>query len=109
MIVENDPYGELRFGQPAPARMYAIAQSMAGQSNPVVYLSSPSTTVAPSLWVCSMVGPADVLRRSAIAEQTMDLCTSPLAQLIAANYLARGAVRRPCCVLAPSTRRACRQ
>src|SRR6185369_8229922 len=55
-----------------------------------VYLSSLSKTVAPSLRVGWMVAPADVLRRSVVAKQTMDLCTSPLAQRIAAAYLSLG-------------------
>ncbi|MES2999799.1 MAG: PLP-dependent aminotransferase family protein [Pseudomonadota bacterium] len=90
VVVEDDPYGELHFGAPAPATLYAIGQRLAPASNPVVYLSSLSKTVAPSLRIGWMVGPPEVLRRGAIAKQTMDLCTSPLAQDIAANYLALG-------------------
>jgi 2-aminoadipate transaminase len=90
LIVEDDPYGELYFGEPPPASLYSIGRGCAGAANPVVYLSSLSKTVAPSLRIGWMVAPADVLRRSAIAKQTMDLCTSPLAQRIAAAYFALG-------------------
>lgn len=101
VIVEDDPYGELHFGQPAPATLHGTAQSLCGESHPVIYLSSLSKTVAPSLRIGWMVAPDDVLRRSVIAKQTMDLCTSPLAQLIAANYLALG--RYPAAVLRART------
>lgn len=106
VIVEDDPYGELHFGKPAPATLYEIGQSVAGMSHPVIYLSSLSKTVAPSLRVGWMVGPADVLRRCVIAKQTMDLCTSPLAQLIAVNYLGLG--RYPAAVLRARTEYAAR-
>ena len=90
LIVEDDPYGELYFGEPPPASLHAIGRERTGASNPVVYLSSLSKTVAPSLRIGWMVAPADVLRRSGVAKQTMDLCTSPLAQRIAAAYLSLG-------------------
>lgn len=106
VIIEDDPYGELHFGQPAPPTLYALARASAGASHPVIYLSSLSKTVAPSLRVGWMVAPADVLRRSVVAKQTMDLCTSPLAQLIAANYLALG--RYPAAVTRARTEYAAR-
>jgi DNA-binding transcriptional MocR family regulator len=37
-----------------------------------------------------MIGGAAVVRRSAIAKQTADMCTSPISQAIAAHYLASG-------------------
>ena len=65
---------------------------LAGSSarNPVIYLSSLSKTVAPALRVGWMLADATVLRRCSIAKQTSDLCTSALAQAIAAAYLAGG-------------------
>lgn len=90
LIVEDDPYGELYFGTPPPASLHAVGRGTAGAENPVIYLSSLSKTVAPSLRIGWMVAPDDVLRRSCVAKQTMDLCTSPLAQRIAALYLGLG-------------------
>lgn len=90
-IVEDDPYGELRFeGQREPS-IYETAQALYGaQAHPVVYLSSLSKTVAPALRIGWMLADAQLLRRCTIAKQTADLCTSPLAQLIAAHYLRSG-------------------
>src|SRR5256885_6162048 len=48
---------------------------------------SLSKTVAPALRIGWMLADAQLLRRCTIAKQTADLCTSPLAQMIAAHYL----------------------
>ena len=91
VIVEDDPYGELAFTSERPAPVYAAAQQQVGDGeNPVVYLSSLSKTVAPGLRVGWMLADAAVLRRCTVAKQTNDLCTSPLAQAVAAAYLQSG-------------------
>ena len=90
LIVEDDPYGELSFIDDRPPSIYALGQRIAGDSNPVLYLSSLSKTVAPALRIGWLIAPSDVLRRCVVAKQTMDLCTSPLAQQIAAEYLGAG-------------------
>lgn len=87
LIIEDDPYGELAFGSSVPAPVYAAGQALAGADNPVVYISSLSKTVAPALRVGWMLAPAEILRRCAIAKQTSDLCTSPLVQAVASQYL----------------------
>ncbi|OWT55714.1 aminotransferase-like domain-containing protein [Candidimonas nitroreducens] len=88
LIIEDDPYGELAFSTSVPPPIYATGHVMAAADNPVVYLSSLSKTVAPALRVGWMLAPAEILRRCAIAKQTSDLCTSPLAQAVASRYLA---------------------
>ncbi|MEX8194133.1 PLP-dependent aminotransferase family protein [Comamonas guangdongensis] len=96
-VVEDDPYGELRFDAPdgapqaMPATVRATGERLAAAgSNPVVYLSSLSKTVAPALRVGWMLADAPLLRRCTVAKQTADLCTSPLTQSIAACYLHSG-------------------
>lgn len=94
LIVEDDPYGELSFsdtGATQPLRAHGEAE--AGGSNPVIYLSSLSKTVAPALRIGWLIASADVLRRCAIAKQTNDMCTSPLTQAIATLYLQSGRYR----------------
>ncbi|MES2631430.1 MAG: PLP-dependent aminotransferase family protein [Pseudomonadota bacterium] len=88
LIIEDDPYGQLYFDEPPGDSLHAVGRACTGASNPVIYLSSLSKTVAPSLRIGWMVAPDQVLRRSVVAKQTMDLCTSPLAQRIASTYLA---------------------
>lgn len=90
LIIEDDPYGELSFGDKAPSPLYAMGQAMAGKDNPVLYLSSLSKTVAPALRIGWLLAPPEILRRCAVAKQTTDLCTSPLAQTVASQYLASG-------------------
>jgi len=87
LIVEDDPYGELSFGERLPT-VYAIGKEMSGADNPVIYLSSLSKTVAPALRIGWMLAAPEVLGRCVIAKQVVDLCTSPLAQGVAAEYLA---------------------
>jgi len=92
-VVEDDPYGELRFDTdgPMPPTLRTIGDRLAdGGVNPVVYLSSLSKTVAPALRVGWMLADNSLLRRCVIAKQTVDLCTSPLAQMVAARYLESG-------------------
>lgn len=96
-VVEDDPYGELRFddasGQPAamPGTVRCAGQQLAAADrNPVIYLSSLSKTVAPALRVGWMLADASLLRRCTVAKQTADLCTSPLTQMVAACYLRSG-------------------
>jgi 2-aminoadipate transaminase len=90
MIVEDDPYGELSFTEERLLPLFSIGASTSKSENPVVYLSSLSKTVAPGLRVGWMVAPPDVLRRCTIAKQTSDLCTSPISQQIAVEYLLSG-------------------
>lgn len=87
LVVEDDPYGELTFQTSKLPPLYALAQGQTDRPNPIIYLSSLSKTVAPGLRIGWVIGPAEVLRRCAIAKQTADLCTSPLNQRIAAAYL----------------------
>lgn len=96
-LVEDDPYGELRFDgadgqpQPMPPTLRALAEHQAAAGhNPVIYLSSLSKTVAPALRIGWMLADAPMLRRCTVAKQTTDLCTSPLAQGVAACYLHSG-------------------
>lgn len=90
LVIEDDPYGELTFTGAAPEPLYAIGVREHGGENPVVYLSSLSKTVAPALRIGWMIAAKDIVRRCAIAKQTADLCTSPVMQLVAAEYLRSG-------------------
>ena len=103
-VVEDDPYGELHFTHAqasngkdsrsdsnTPASLHSMAaQLVPAESNPVIYLSSLSKTVAPALRIGWMLSNPALLRRCAVAKQTVDLCTSPMAQMIAVSYLHSG-------------------
>ena len=68
LVVEDDPYGELRFSSTAVEPIHALGARLPSAS-PVIYLSSLSKTLAPALRVGWMVAPAEVIRRCAIASR----------------------------------------
>lgn len=86
VLVEDDPYADLRFaGEPVKP---VLAHD--GASDWTVYLGSLSKIVAPGLRIGWAVAPAAVLRRMTVAKQTSDLCTAPIAQEAIRRYLASG-------------------
>ena len=94
LIVEDDPYGELRFdGAPLPT-LLALAKTIDGAADRLVYLGSLSKIVAPGLRIGWMIGPEAIRQRAIIAKQVGDLCTAPLLQEVATHYLDDGALTR---------------
>ena len=71
-LVEDDPYGEL-----APAR---LAPLIARGSDDVIYLSSFSKTIAPSLRLGWMVAPRTIFDRLLLRKQSYDMATSMYIQ-----------------------------
>lgn len=83
-IIEDDPYGELRFeGEPAP-----WIASYPGAQDRTVLLGSFSKVMAPGLRLGWLRGPAALLRACSVAKQAADLHTPTVNQLAAARYLA---------------------
>jgi 2-aminoadipate transaminase len=94
-IVEDDPYGELRFeGEHLPplvvldnTRLNGGAASPAnGQGfyrGNVIYMSTFSKTLAPGLRLGWIVAPTEVIRHCVTAKQGMDLHTSTFVQMLA--------------------------
>ncbi|WP_186169933.1 PLP-dependent aminotransferase family protein [Burkholderia gladioli] len=107
VIVEDDPYADLRFaGEPVPS-MLALSDQVPGSRDWVVHFASLSKIVAPGLRVGWTVAPAEIARRCTIAKQTVDLCSSPWTQAIAAEYLAEGALERHLPLIAAAYRDKC--
>lgn len=94
LVVEDDPYGDLRFAGEAVPSLLALAADVPGARDWIVHFSSLSKIVAPGLRVGWTIAPAEILRRCVVAKQTVDLCSSPWTQAIAADYLADGALER---------------
>jgi len=84
-VLEDDPYGELRFRGEAIPSLYSLADG-----GGVVYASSFSKILAPGVRVAWAVGDPTLIRRMVIAKQGMDLCTSVVAQVLVAEYGQRG-------------------
>ncbi|MBW8837291.1 MAG: PLP-dependent aminotransferase family protein, partial [Burkholderia sp.] len=94
LIVEDDPYGDLRFSGDAVPSILSLASEVDGARDWVVHFASLSKIVAPGLRVGWTIAPTEITRRCVIAKQTVDLCSSPWTQAIAAEYLADGALER---------------
>lgn len=81
-IVEDDPYGALRWaGQPPP--------SMTSMTVRVIALSTVSKTLSPGLRLGWAVAPADLRAELVIVKQALDLHTSSLTQRAAWRVLSR--------------------
>ncbi|ADI09463.1 aminotransferase [Streptomyces bingchenggensis BCW-1] len=82
-IVEDDPYGELRFaGEPVP-----WIASRPEAADRTVLLGSYSKIMAPGLRLGWLRAPATLRRACAIAKQAADLHTPTITQMAAARYL----------------------
>ena len=79
MVVEDDPYGRLRYdgGHVLPLRAL---------SDKVVYLGTVSKVFAPGLRLGWIVAPAGVLAKINLVKQGTDLCGSAFNQIVVEHY-----------------------
>jgi len=82
MIVEDDPYGALRYEG-------AAIEDIGPGSELVVRLRTVSKTIAPGLRVGWMSGPQWLIDAMVVAKQSVDLHTSTVTQAIATELLGR--------------------
>ncbi|GAA1945649.1 PLP-dependent aminotransferase family protein [Kitasatospora viridis] len=83
-VVEDDPYGELRYEGEAQPWLCGLP----GAADRTVLLGSFSKVLAPGLRLGWLRAPAALLRACVIAKQATDLHTSTVDQAAAARYLA---------------------
>jgi len=93
-VVEDDPYGELRYSGDAPPLLAALDIERWGEPRQVVYLSTFSKLLAPALRVGWAVGPSALLHRMVQVKQGLDLQTSSLNQAIAFEACRDGLLAR---------------
>ena len=100
-IVEDDPYGQLRFeGEMLPSLLTLDAQnqrpagSTVGYMGNVIYLSTFSKILAPGLRVAWAVAPVPVLRKLVQAKQGADLQTSTFTQMLVHEVAREGYLDR---------------
>ncbi len=90
LIVEDDPYGDLYFGEAPPPSLLALAASVPGARDRLVHCGSLSKVLSPGLRVGWMVAPQELLAKATMCKQFSDAHTSTFAQATAARYLAAG-------------------
>jgi len=87
-IIEDDPYGELRFEGEDVAPLVSMHKEN------VIYLSTFSKTLSPGIRLGWIVAPEDVIARLVQAKQGTDLHTSTFIQYLAYDIVERGIIKR---------------
>jgi 2-aminoadipate transaminase len=87
-IVEDDPYGQLRYeGEHLPSVVYLDSQYRGPNgghySGNVIYLSTFSKLLAPGLRLAWVIAPPEVIKRLVMAKQAADLHTASFNQYVA--------------------------
>jgi DNA-binding transcriptional MocR family regulator len=90
LIVEDDPYGDLYFGEAPPPSLLALSDQVPGSREWLVYCGSLSKVLSPGLRVGWMIAPPELLARATMCKQFSDAHTSTFAQATAAHYLKAG-------------------
>jgi 2-aminoadipate transaminase len=86
-LVEDDPYGELRFeGEDLPPIVTLHKQN-------VIYLSTFSKILAPGIRLGWVVAPEAIIGQLVLAKQSTDLHTSTLIQMITHDIMKRGILK----------------
>ena len=91
LVVEDDPYGELYFGESLedrpPPSMMAMTEQVEGSREWIAYCGSFSKVLSPGIRVGWMIAQPQLLANAVMCKQFSDAHTSNLTQAIAAQYL----------------------
>ncbi len=88
-IIEDSPYRQIRFEGKAPDMLYRLDQDTRKTDN-IISLFTFSKTFAPGLRLGIILAHPQIIKKMEILKQSLDLCTSSLNQLIAADFLRSG-------------------
>ena len=81
-IIEDNPYGELRFKGEAVATLKSI-----DDENRVIYVGSFSKTLSPGLRLGWLVAHPEIVEKVLVVKQVNDVHTTMLAQMLATEYM----------------------
>jgi 2-aminoadipate transaminase len=87
ILIEDDPYGELRFEGSEITPLYELAPER------TIYLSTFSKTLAPGFRLGWVAAPREILQRFVQAKQGSDLHTATFSQMVVADVCQRGLIR----------------
>jgi DNA-binding transcriptional MocR family regulator len=90
LIVEDDPYGDLYFGEAPPPSLLAMSAEVPGSRELLAHCGSLSKVLSPGLRVGWLIAPAELLAKATMCKQFSDAHTSTFAQATAAQYLKAG-------------------
>ncbi|MDR1020990.1 MAG: PLP-dependent aminotransferase family protein [Synergistaceae bacterium] len=85
LILEDDPYGHLRFEGSDEPTIFSM-----DTSGRVVYACSFSKILAPGVRVAWIAGDPQIIRKMVLVKQGADMCTSVVAQALVAQYCEEG-------------------
>jgi 2-aminoadipate transaminase len=96
LVLEDNPYGLLRYEGEALPTLYSLDASLGGagaggdgvSSDLVIYLGTFSKILSPGLRLGWAVAPRAVLEKLNLGKQGADLCSSPMTQLFVSAYFA---------------------
>ena len=84
ILIEDDPYGELRFEGEEITHFYRLAPER------TIYLSTFSKTLAPGFRIGWVTAPKAIIQKFVQAKQGADLHTSTFTQMVIADICERG-------------------
>ena len=85
MVVSDNPYSELRYkGKPLKSLLTYE------EADRVIYLGTFSKILVPGFRIAWIVASHEPLKKCILSKQSMDLCTNPFTQYIAAEFMNRG-------------------
>ncbi|MPM94137.1 2-aminoadipate transaminase [bioreactor metagenome] len=92
LVVEDDPYGDLYFGEAPPPSLLSLSPSVPGSRDWLAHCGSLSKVLCPGLRIGWLIAHPELLARATMCKQFSDAHTSTYAQATAAQYLRSGAM-----------------
>jgi len=87
IIVEDDPYGKLRFDVEHIKPIKAF-----DDEGRVIYISTFSKILSPGFRLAWCIGSKEIVRKMIICKQALDLCTNTFTQFIANEFMRIGSL-----------------
>lgn len=89
LILEDSPYRQIRFRGEKQETFFSLDK---GEGN-VITMFTFSKVFVPGLRLGHIIADKEIIKKFVILRQAMDLCTSPVCQAIACEYLRQGKLK----------------